>query len=263
LSAPACRELFSTLEREQEGFLTYEPFFRSSEYKWPRDPLHTWSRCWEYPYVYRALSNRFGGPPPEGHQSPLIADVGSGVTFFPFAVAKLGCRVICTDLDPICERDMARAISAVPAGTGEVRFRRCSTDRLPFEDTECDGIYCISVIEHIPNPSGTVEEIFRILKPGGLFCLTIDLDLRGDHEIGPALYADLHRRLRTRFELAVPERGIHPRNLLTSTTGPYRIGIAPGLSRFYFQAKQLVKPFIGRKAWPALLAVEGTLWRKP
>jgi SAM-dependent methyltransferase len=265
LTAPECRELFLAMEREQAVFLTKEDSFRSPEYKWPRDPLHTWSRCWEYPYVYRALSERFGRPEHRNHEPPLLADVGSGVTFFPFVVAKLGCRVVCTDLDPICERDMARATGVCPCLPGEVRFRRCSQDRLPFADEECDGVYCISVLEHVPNPMPTVHEIFRILKPGGLFCLTIDLDLRGDLELGPAGYSELHRALRSCFELAAPVKSVHPRNMLTSTTGPYPVGIPPGLPRLLFQAKQVVKPLIGRRRWPAdpfVLTVEGTLWRK-
>ncbi len=37
-------ELFYFLEKKQAEFLEKEGEFRSAEYKWPRDPLHTWSR---------------------------------------------------------------------------------------------------------------------------------------------------------------------------------------------------------------------------
>jgi SAM-dependent methyltransferase len=266
LSAPDCRAIFSAMEREQAAFLAYESVFRSHAYPWPRDPLHTWSRCWEYPYVYRALATRCEKRSTEGGTRPLLADVGSGVTFFPFAVAKLGCRVVCTDVDPICERDLSRAALQVPTGSGVVEFRLGTHDRLPYSDAECDGAYCISVLEHIPEPGRTVGEIHRILKPGGLFCLTIDLDLRGDHEIGPAGYDRLHRVLQENFQLAAPAKGIHPRVMLTSTSGPYPVGIPHGLYRRLFLAKQIIRPLLGRNRRPAdpfVLAVEGTLWRKP
>lgn len=266
LSAPECRSLFSTLESEQSAFLAHESAFRSPAYLWPRDPLHTWSRCWEYPYAYRAFATDFEKRAAEGGTRPLLADVGSGVTFFPFAMAKLGCRVVCTDVDPICERDLTRAAALVSAGNGVVEFRQGTRDGLPYGDAECDGVYCISVLEHIPEPRRTVEEIHRILKPGGMFCLTIDLDLRGDHEIGPAGYEKLHRVLQEHFELAAPTKTVHPSVMLTSTTGPYPVGIPHGLHRRIFLAKQVIKPLLGRKrslADPFMLAVEGTLWRKP
>jgi SAM-dependent methyltransferase len=269
LVTPEGRELFLTMEREQAIFLAHEATFRSPAYKWPRDPLHTWSRCWEYPYVYRALSERFR--PSQGAERPLLADVGSGVTFFPFAIAKLGCRVACTDLDLICEQDLAKAKRLVSYDPGEVSFRPCTLKRLPFEDEECDGVYCVSVIEHIADPGPTVEEIFRILKPGGLFCLTIDLDLRGNLDIGPKGYTNLHKALRSRFELAAPEKTIHPRNMLTSNAGPYPLGLNAQPAqralwlRLLTQTSDVLDHFLGRKIETdfQLLAVEGSLWRKP
>ena len=59
---------FALLEKEQADFLAMESAFRSREYKWPRDPLHTWSRVWEYPYTYHHLQQARGqwpvAPPP-------------------------------------------------------------------------------------------------------------------------------------------------------------------------------------------------------
>ena len=41
------RRGFGLLEAEQAAFLRHETAFRSAEYRWPRDPLHSWSRAWE------------------------------------------------------------------------------------------------------------------------------------------------------------------------------------------------------------------------
>ncbi|MBP1609927.1 MAG: hypothetical protein H6Q04_2162 [Acidobacteria bacterium] len=38
---------------------------------------------------------------------------------------------------------------------------------LPLVDGSVDTITCNAVIEHVPNPSALVEEIHRVLKPGG------------------------------------------------------------------------------------------------
>jgi hypothetical protein len=106
LQTPEWRDLFSLLEQEQTAFSALEDKFRSPEYLWPRQPLFTWSRVWEYPFVYHHLQYFRGKC---GNSLAPIVDLGSGVTFFPFAVARLGYQVICVDLDPVCERDLGQA----------------------------------------------------------------------------------------------------------------------------------------------------------
>lgn len=38
---------------------------------------------------------------------------------------------------------------------------------LPFENNSQDAILCLAVLEHVENPIKAVEEIHRVLKPGG------------------------------------------------------------------------------------------------
>lgn len=38
---------------------------------------------------------------------------------------------------------------------------------LPFTDNSLDAITCIAVLEHVKNPFKAVEEMHRVLKPGG------------------------------------------------------------------------------------------------
>lgn len=40
--------------------------------------------------------------------------------------------------------------------------------RLPFKSERCDGILCVAVLEHVAEPQRAVDEMFRILKPGGI-----------------------------------------------------------------------------------------------
>jgi len=46
------------------------------------------------------------------------------------------------------------------------------TDKLPFRDGEIDLIYCSEVIEHLWSPEAFLQEIKRVLKPGGYLLLT-------------------------------------------------------------------------------------------
>lgn len=222
-AAPGYAAIFAHLEAVQREFLAHEAQFRSPEYRWERDTLHGWSRCWEYPFAYyhmRAWRNGCAAAAPPS-PLPLVLDLGSGVTFFPFAIAREGCAVACVDVDPVAERDVKRAAAAVYAAPGLVEFRTTDGVHLPLGDGEAEAAYCISVLEHVEDPRPLVAEVARALRPGAPFVLTIDLDLKGTSDIGPEKYAALRRELDARFELIVPERTVHPARMLDSYNGPY------------------------------------------
>ncbi len=48
---------------------------------------------------------------------------------------------------------------------------------LPFTDNSYDVILCNHVLEHIPDDTKAMQELFRVLKPGGMAILQIPQDL--------------------------------------------------------------------------------------
>ena len=48
---------------------------------------------------------------------------------------------------------------------------------LPFADNQYDIILCNHVLEHIPDDAKAMQELFRVLKPGGMAILQIPQDL--------------------------------------------------------------------------------------
>ncbi len=48
---------------------------------------------------------------------------------------------------------------------------------LPFQDNQYDVIFCNHVLEHIPDDTKAMHELFRVLKPGGMAILQIPQDL--------------------------------------------------------------------------------------
>jgi SAM-dependent methyltransferase len=249
------RALFSRAEAAQTNFLAHEHTFRSPEYIWPRDPLHTWARCWEYPYALHQIERI-------GKHRLRVADVGSGVTFFPFLVAELGHEVTCVDIDPVGAVDIPRAAAALKQ---VVTFRQTDGRTLPFVDGELDVVYCLSVLEHIPEWSRTVDEMARVLKPGGALILTVDIDLLGNSELGAEAHALLMAKLHQTFDYRAAEVTVHPSSLLRSDGGPYPVRGLDGLAGLAFRAKQLIKPLLGRKAVPPggmLLTVHGMALKK-
>ena len=48
---------------------------------------------------------------------------------------------------------------------------------LPFEDNQYDVILCNHVLEHIPDDTKAMQELYRVLKPGGMAILQIPQEL--------------------------------------------------------------------------------------
>ncbi len=67
---------------------------------------------------------------------------------------------------PICFRHLA-----------DVKADICN---LPFEDNQYDVILCNHVLEHIPDDTKAMQELFRVLKPAAMAILQIPQDLKRD-----------------------------------------------------------------------------------
>jgi SAM-dependent methyltransferase len=216
---------FAELERAQASFLSRESAFRSLEYPWVSDALHEWSRCWEYVYARHHL-RALGGDAPGG-----VLDFGSGVTFFPFVLARDGWDVLCADDDPVVTRDLTAAAAVEPSGLGSVRAL-LAAGALPLTDGSLDAAYSISVLEHMPDPLPALDELARVVRPGGVFVLTVDIDLSGRAALAPEPFAELLDACERYFVRAVPETTVHPLRVLDCFGGPFprrRAEQVPGL----------------------------------
>ncbi len=63
--------------------------------------------------------------------------------------------------------DRSRAVEKY-CPEAEIRIADLENDSLPFEDDFFDVIYSKSVIEHFYYPERIVQEMYRVLKPGGM-----------------------------------------------------------------------------------------------
>jgi len=138
--------------------------------KWVKDPFLQWSRRWEYVYVAQQVL-RWATTQP----TPLtVIDAGSGYTFFPFYLlqANPGLDVDCYDTDPTAGQALQEASEILGLSPG---FRIEDLEGLQQDDNTADIVYSISVIEHTSNPYKVIDEINRILKPGGIFVCTFDI----------------------------------------------------------------------------------------
>lgn len=54
----------------------------------------------------------------------------------------------------------------------QVLIRDISTG-IPFADGTFDNVFTIEVLEHVPNPFGAIAEIHRVLKPDGVWVVSV------------------------------------------------------------------------------------------
>lgn len=56
---------------------------------------------------------------------------------------------------------------------GCINFLQGDATCLPFPDASFECVICSEVLEHIPNFLSVVDELVRVLKPGGRLCVTV------------------------------------------------------------------------------------------
>ncbi len=152
--------------------------------RWVADPLHQWSRQWEYPFVNDRIRQLFERP------SLRVLDAGSGATFFPYYVMSQhgDAHVSCCDYD----KSLAKIYDQLnDAAQTKVAFSVADLRNLPFEDQSFDVVYCVSVLEHTNAYEAIVDEFYRVLRPGGKLVITFDISLDGRHDIPASKAAEL------------------------------------------------------------------------
>jgi SAM-dependent methyltransferase len=147
------------------------------KYRWVADPLHQWSRQWEYPFTYSHIRqfisvNKFM----HTNNEVRILDAGSGCTFFPYYLNHKypHCKVYCCDYDSSLSSIFYEINKRQKAN---VKFDVYDLTKMKYEDNFFNIIYCISVLEHACNYVDIVKQFRRVLNPHGLLIVTFDIAL--------------------------------------------------------------------------------------
>jgi ubiquinone/menaquinone biosynthesis C-methylase UbiE len=112
----------------------------------------------------------------EIQKGQAVLDLGcSSGDWLHLMTLRYGCRGTGMDIS-------SEAIAAAKARNpyGHAFLEGSAEKGLPFEDALFDRMTCFDVLEHIQNPTATLREVHRILKPGGraLFHIPVT-DIRG------------------------------------------------------------------------------------
>jgi len=99
-------------------------------------------------------------------QGRTVLDLGCGGGFMAEALSKRGATVI--GIDPTEAAVAAAKAHADKAGLG-IDYRVGNGEAIPLADCSVDCVVCVDVLEHVANVDRVIDEIARVLKPGGLF----------------------------------------------------------------------------------------------
>lgn len=96
-----------------------------------------------------------------------VLDVGTGEGQLARMLARQGCEVI--GVDPT----VAQLATAVDRRGGPA-YLRARADALPFADAAFDGVLACLVFEHIDEMDAAIDDVGRVLAPGGRFVLMLN-----------------------------------------------------------------------------------------
>jgi SAM-dependent methyltransferase len=113
-----------------------------------------------YPWLYEAAEFR-------AHAGHRVLEIGCGTGCDLLQFAKHGADAVGVDITPEHLRLARERVG------GKAEVREANAAKLPFPDHEFDYVYSHGVLHHIDNPRPVVEEIFRVLKPGGRFNIQV------------------------------------------------------------------------------------------
>jgi ubiquinone/menaquinone biosynthesis C-methylase UbiE len=263
--SPLWKSVFQELETTSNVFNSLVWANGPEGYVFPLDPLHWWSRAWEYPFVATHLSKRrqlavaSDGAVRNNQPKLKILDVGAAVTFFSAYLAQQGIDLTNFDYDKSMIPRFERAYSRIrnQMNLSEMpRYVAGDARDTKLPDQSFDGILCISVLEHIPHWERAVTEFVRLLRPGGFLILTFDVQLTGKREgLNAADTTRLLSYLDGQMRQITVQNDI-PRDVLHMYNSPYPAPRSPGI----LGVKNLLRPLKHAIKPPDNLCVYGGVW---
>lgn len=134
-------------ELRRDGRLGIRRFLRGIYQRLPPPPSTNFASGTVTPSAYDLL-------PPE----PIIFDIGAkDARGRYFGAPPPGARIICTDVRPGPDIDIVADAQHMP--------------QIPSESADC--VFLVSVLQHIPSPQKAIDEVFRVLRPGGVVYVNV------------------------------------------------------------------------------------------
>lgn len=101
-----------------------------------------------------------------------VADIGTGTGVLALELANLGLDVIGIDQSQGMLETAREKWSAIQShASGKLEFRNGDAHALPLEDESVDAVFAHMVLHSLEEPARAIQEMARILRPGGQIIL--------------------------------------------------------------------------------------------
>ncbi|MDP3716226.1 MAG: class I SAM-dependent methyltransferase [Acidobacteriota bacterium] len=110
------------------------------------------------PYMYDAVARH-------SWQGRRVLEVGCGQGPLANHLPSLGAIVVGMDMSDASLRRAAEGKREL--GNDTLTLMHADAERLPFADASFDAVVSFGVLHHTPDTDGAVQEVRRVLKPGG------------------------------------------------------------------------------------------------
>ena len=125
-----------------------------------------WSKIWEYPRIW------FDGLDEMDWKGKRLIDVGSERSPWPWFMASLGAKVTIVEASSewVSHWESVREHLQL-----DVDWKITESCELPVESKSIDCVTSFSVLEHQSDKMMAIDEVLRVLKPGGIFGISFDV----------------------------------------------------------------------------------------
>lgn len=131
------------------------------------DAIKDYDPATEHEYLARPILDSLPHVP-----APLVLDVATGTGRLPLALLEqpdFQGRIIALDLSRRMVRIAAQKLAPY---SSRVTLMHHAAGALPFPDNTFDLVTCLEALEFMPDPRRALDELVRVLRPGGLLVIT-------------------------------------------------------------------------------------------